>query len=94
VDVVLFFVGEFVVDDETNLLDIDSSGKKISGDEYSGGSSSKFLHDHISVDLVHFSMHGGDSEVLLLHHAGQLNDSLLGVAVDQSLVDVKVSIDV
>ncbi len=57
VDIVFLFEREFVVDNETNLLDINSSCKQISGNEDSGGSSSEFLHDHVSFDLVHFTVH-------------------------------------
>ena len=39
-------------------------------------------------------MHGRDSEVFLLHHLSQLDDSLLGVAVNECLVDVQVSVQV
>ena len=58
VDVVLLLEGELVVDDETNLLHVDSSGEQVGGDEHSSGSSSEFLHDHVSLDLVHLSVHG------------------------------------
>jgi hypothetical protein len=33
VNVVFLLEGKLVVDDETNLLNIDTSGKKVSGDE-------------------------------------------------------------
>lgn len=56
-DVVLLFEWELVVDDETNLLDIDTSCEEIGGDEDSGGTSSELLHDAVSLDLVHLSVH-------------------------------------
>ena len=37
VDVVLLLHRKFVVDDETNLLDIDTSGEQVSGDEHADG---------------------------------------------------------
>jgi hypothetical protein len=57
-NVVFLLEWKFVVDNETNLLDIDTSCEKIGGDEDSGGTSSEFLHDSISLDLIHFTMHG------------------------------------
>ena len=35
-DVVLPVCGEIVVDDQRNLLDIDSTGEEIGGDQYTG----------------------------------------------------------
>ena len=54
-DVVLLSVWELVVDNETNLLDIDTSGEQVSGDQDSGCTSSEFLHDHFSLELVQVS---------------------------------------
>lgn len=94
VDVVLLLFGKLVVDNQTNLLDVNTSSQKISSDQYSGRASSEFLHDHVSGDLVHFSVHGRYGEVLFLHHFGQLVDSLFGVAINQGLVDVQVTVQV
>ena len=49
---------EIVVDDEGNLLNIDSSSEQIGGDENSGRSRSEFLHDDFSLSLFHISVHG------------------------------------
>ena len=93
-DVVLLLEGELVVDDETDLLDIDTSGEQVSGDQDSGRASSELLHDHVSGHLVHLSVHDGHTEVVLLHLLGELNDSLLCVAIDEGLVDVEVAVQV
>lgn len=58
VDVVLLLEGELVVDNESNLLDINASSQEIGGDENSCRASSEFLHDHVSLELVHLSVHG------------------------------------
>ena len=50
--------GEIVVDDERNLLNIDSSSEQIGGDENSGRSRSELLHDDLSLSLFHISVHG------------------------------------
>lgn len=94
VDIVLLLEWELVVDNESNLLDIDTSSEKIGGDENSGCTSSELLHDGVSLDLVHLSVHGRDGEVMLVHSLFELEDSLLGIAIDQSLIDVKVGVEI
>ena len=93
-DVVLLLDGELVVDDETNLLDINTSSKQVSGDEDSDGTLSELFHDDVSLDLVHLSVHDGDSEFLFSHGLLKLFDSFLCVTVDKSLVDIQVSVQV
>jgi len=93
-DVVFLLEGELVVDDESDLLDIDTSSEEIGGDEDTDGTGSELLHDDVSLELVHLSVHDGDGEVLLGHALLELLDSLLGVTVDKSLVDVKVGVEV
>ena len=94
VDVVLLLDGELVVDNETDLLDIDTSGKQVSGDEDTDGTGSELLHDDVSLELVHLTVHDGDGEVLLGHALLKLLDSSLGVTVDEGLVDVQVGVQV
>lgn len=93
-DIVLLLEWELVVDDETNLLDIDTSSEEIGGNEDSSGSSSELLHDSVSLDLVHLTMHGGNSEVMLVHGLLKLKNSLLGVAIDKGLVDIQVGVEI
>ena len=66
-DVVFLLEGKLVVDDKADLLNVDTSGKEIGGDEDTGGTSSELLHDHVTSHLVHLTMHNRDSEVVLLH---------------------------
>jgi hypothetical protein len=94
VDIVLLLERELVVDDKTNLLNIDTSGEEIGGDEDTGGTGTELLHDHVTSHLVHLTVHNGDTEVVLLHLVSQLNNSLFGVAIDQSLTDVKVTVEI
>jgi len=94
VDIVLLLERELVVDDKTNLLNIDTSGEEIGGDEDTGGTGTELLHDHVTSHLVHLTVHNGDTEVVLLHLVSQLNNSLLSVAIDQGLVDIKVTVEV
>lgn len=92
-DVVLLVVWELVVDDESDLLHIDSSGKQVSGNEHANRSRSELLHNNLSLGLLHLSVHDTDHEVLLGHGSLEFLDSLLGVTVDESLVDVEVGVE-
>ncbi len=56
-DVVLLLHRELVVDNETDLLDIDTSGKQVSGDENTDGTGSELLHHDFTLLLVHLSVH-------------------------------------
>lgn len=67
VDVVLFLHGELVVDNETDLLDIDTSGEQVSGDEDTNSTGSELLHHDFTLLLVHFSVHAGNDEILFGH---------------------------
>ena len=55
VDVVLAVGGKVVVDDEGNLLDIDTTGEEVSGDENTGRSKTELLHDNITLSLLSMS---------------------------------------
>jgi hypothetical protein len=67
VDVVLLLEGKLIVDDETNLLDVDTTGKEIGSNQDTSRASTELLHDHVTSHLVHLTMHNRDSEVVLLH---------------------------
>lgn len=85
VDVRFSLEGEIVVDDQVDLVDIDTTGEHIGGDEDSGGTRSEGFHDEVTVLLGHFTVHGGDGHVLFSELSFEFFDSLLGVAVNDSL---------
>ena len=58
VNVVLSGGRKIVVDDEGDLLNIDTTGEEIGGDEDTGRSGSELLHDNLTLTLVHISVHG------------------------------------
>merc|ERR1719398_52495 len=87
VDVVLSVGGEIVVDDQRHLLHIDSSGQEIGCDQDSRGSGPELSHDDVTLLLVHVSVHGGHSEVPLVHLLSQPVDLAPGVAEDDRLSD-------
>lgn len=63
VNVVLAVGGEIVVDDEGDLLNVDTTGQKIGGNQDARRTGTELLHDHITLTLLHIAVHGGDSEV-------------------------------
>ena len=87
VDVVLTVGGEVVVDDKGDLLDIDTTGKKVSGNEDTGRSGTELLHDDITLGLVHVAVHSRDSEVTGSELVGEPVDLSAGVAEDDGLSD-------
>jgi len=94
VHIVLLSHGKLVVDDEADLLDVDTTGEQVSSDQNSGGALTELLHDEISLRLFHVTVHATDREVLLGHGLLELLNSLLGVAVNERLHDVEVGIEV
>lgn len=87
VNVVLSVGGEIVVDDQGNLLDIDTTGQEIGGDQDTRRAGSELLHDQITLSLVHVTVHGGDSEITGSELVGEPVDLSAGVAEDDGLGD-------
>jgi hypothetical protein len=86
-DVVLAVGGQVVVDDEGDLLDIDTTGEQVGGDQDTGRSGTELLHDNVTLGLVHVTVHGGDGEVTGSELVGEPVDLPAGVAEDDSLGD-------
>lgn len=87
VDVVLAVGGEIVVDDQGNLLDVDATGKEISGDQDTRRTRAEFLHNQVTLSLVHVTVHGRDGEVAGSQLVGEPVDLPAGVAEDDGLGD-------
>lgn len=56
VNVVFSVCREVVVDDQRHLLDVNTTGEKIGGDQHPARSRSKFPHDDVPLTLFHVSM--------------------------------------
>lgn len=87
VDVVLPVGGEIVVDDQGDLLDIDTTGQQVSGDQDTGGAGTELLHNQVTLSLVHVTVHGRDGEVTSGELVGEPVDLSAGVAEDDGLGD-------
>lgn len=88
-DVLLVVAGQVVVDDDGNLVNIDTTGQKIGGDENAGRTRTELGHDDVTLRLRGISVSGGDGEITLAHLLGEPVDLLLGVAENDGLVDVQ-----
>lgn len=55
-DVVLAVGGEIVVDDERDLLDVDTTGEQVGGDEHTRRSRTELLHEELTLLLVHITV--------------------------------------
>ena len=86
-DVVLTVGGEVEVDNQGDLLHVDTTGEQIGGDEDAGGTRTELAHDDVTLALVHVSVHARDGEVALLHLLLQPVHLSAGVAVDDGLGD-------
>lgn len=84
-DVVLPVGGEIVVDDQGNLLDIDTTGQQVSGDQDTRGAGSELLHNQVTLSLVHVTVHGRDGEVTGSQLVSEPVDLSAGVAEDDGL---------
>jgi len=89
VDVVLEVTGQIVVDDEGHLLHINTTGKKIGGDQNSAGTSTELVQDDVTLLLANISVSGGDGVVSGSHLVGEVVDLAASVAEDNGLSDVQ-----
>lgn len=55
---------------------------------------SELLHDDVTFDLVHFTVHDTDGELVLRHRCFELLNSFFSVTVNEGLVDVQVCVEV
>lgn len=85
VDVVLAVGGKVVVDDQRDLLDIDTTGQKVSGDQDTRRTGTELLHDNVTLGLVHVTVHGRDGEVTGSQLVGEPVNLSAGVAEDNGL---------
>lgn len=86
-NVVFTVAGQVVVDNQTDLLDVDTTRPHISGNQHTAVALPEVLHDAVSLLLWHITVHAADSEVGLAHLVGQPVDLAPGVAEDDSLSD-------
>lgn len=85
VDVVLTVGREIIVDDQGDLLDIDTTGQQVSGDQDTGRTGSELLHNQVTLCLVHVTVHGRDGKVTGSELLGEPVDLSAGVAENDGL---------
>ena len=84
-NVVLLVGGEVIVDDQGNLLDINTTGQQVGGDQNTRGARAELLHDNLTLLLLHISVHGRDSELACSELLSQPVDLSASVAENNSL---------
>jgi hypothetical protein len=92
VNIGFFFLGQVVVDDQRNLLNIETSSKQIGSDQYSDFTLSEFSHNFISFFLRGLSVHHFKGESIFLKFLGSFISIFLFIDVDNSLLDLDVFI--
>ena len=89
VKVALGITRQVKVDNQGNLLDINTTGKQIGGDEDTRGTGTELLQDDVTLLLGDVTVGGGDGELAGPHLLGQVVDLPAGVAKDDSLGNVQ-----
>mmetsp|Transcript_21655 Transcript_21655/g.38242 ORF Transcript_21655/g.38242 Transcript_21655/m.38242 type:complete len:419 (-) Transcript_21655:49-1305(-) len=84
-NVVLTVSGQIVVDNQRNLLYINTTSQQISGDKYTRRSRLELAHDKLTLLLLHVTMHSRDGEILGIHLLSEPVYLPPGVTVDDSL---------
>lgn len=85
VNVVLTVGRQVIVDNQGDLLHVDTTGKQISSDQDTRRSGTELLHNQVTLSLVHITVHGGHSEVTGGKLVGKPVDLSAGVAEDDGL---------
>lgn len=75
-------------------MHIDTSGEQIGSNEHADGTLTELLHDDVSLDLVHLTVHDRNGKVLIGHNLFEFFDTLFSVAINKRLVNVEVRIKV
>lgn len=94
VDVVLTLAGNFEVDNNRHLLNIDTTGQEISGNKNTTSTRTEFLEDKFTILLLHISVSGGNSKALTFQETLELFNTSSGVAVDDSLRNGQLSVNI
>ena len=55
-DIVFTVVGQIVVDDQADLLDVNAAGQQVGGDEDTARAGAEFPHDGLAFALIHVSV--------------------------------------
>src|SRR3989338_1126448 len=78
-DVVLEVAWQVIVDDQRDLLHIDTTGEEISGDEDTRGAGAELVEDDLTLVLVDVRVSGRDGELARAHLLGEPVDLATGV---------------
>jgi hypothetical protein len=88
-NIVLANTRQIIINDERHLLNVNTTSEQVSGDEDTRRSRTELLHDHVTLSLIHLTVHSRHGEVLGGHLFGELIDLAAGVAEDDGLSDTQ-----
>ena len=88
-DVVFTVAGEIVVDDQADLLNVDTTSPHVGRDQHSAVALSEILHNAVSLLLGHIAVHTADCEVGFAHLVGQPVNLPASVAENDGLCNGK-----
>jgi len=86
-EVVFHIGGEIEVDDDVNVVNVDTTGDEIGGSENTGVTITEVLHDLFTLTLGHVGVDGGDGVVGFVELLGDVVDLSAGVDEDDGLGD-------
>ena len=88
-NVVFTMIGQIVIDDQRDLLNVDTASQEIGGDEDARRSRTEFAHDNVALLLLHLAVHGRHGKVPLVHLFRQPVDFPARVAENDGLSDTQ-----
>jgi len=86
-EVVLLVGGQIVVDDDVDVVNVNTTGNQIGGDEDTAGAGAEGAHDLLTVTADHISVHEADGVVVGVEAISDPVDLAAGVGEDDGLGD-------
>eukprot|EP01084_Bolivina_argentea_P016198 30326_1 len=85
--VVLLVGGQIVVDDDVHVVNVDTTGDQVGGDQDTAGAGAEGAHDLLAVATGHIGMHEADGVVVGVEAVSDPVDLAAGVGEDDGLGD-------
>mmetsp|Transcript_1761 Transcript_1761/g.4675 ORF Transcript_1761/g.4675 Transcript_1761/m.4675 type:complete len:367 (-) Transcript_1761:266-1366(-) len=94
VNVVFAVRGEVVVDNERDLLHVNTASEQVRGDENTRRARAEFLHDEIALLLIHVAVQARNRKVTLAHVLGEPVHLSALIHVDDRLRDCQCRVEI
>lgn len=90
-NIVLLISRQLIIDNQTHLMNVDSSRGQISTDQNTTSSGLEFCHDFNSLFHRHFPVNTGHYELFLFHLLCQFFTFFFRIDINKALIDINVS---